>query len=93
MPENRRMAIEVLGNLRSNRAIPIFKGLLESEEDIYVLLDVLKALAAINTDEARVLLQNASHHSFSPVRRLASELAQTTPANSREEHENTIKSI
>lgn len=74
VPENRRLAIQVLGETKSERAVPALKAMLESEEDIYVLIDALKALAAIRTSQSLGLIQKAASHRFGPVRHLAAKL-------------------
>lgn len=74
VPENRRIAIQVLGETRSARAVVALGAMLESEEDIYLLMDSLKALAAIKTPEALTLIEAAKRHRFGPVRHLATDL-------------------
>lgn len=60
--ENRRMAVSILGELHSARALPEFESILNTEDDFYLLRDVLAALARIGHARSRALLQAATHH-------------------------------
>jgi HEAT repeat protein len=49
----RMVAVEVLGQRRSRRAVPaLFKLLVDEEADFYLLRQVVKALATIGTPDA-----------------------------------------
>jgi HEAT repeat protein len=60
--ENRRMAVSILGELRSVRALPEFECILDTEDDFYLLRDVLTALTRIGDARSRELLQAATSH-------------------------------
>lgn len=74
VPENRRTAIELIGERHVARALPRFCELLNTEQDVYVLIDIVKALEKIGTPQALNALGRASHHSFAPVRHEAERL-------------------
>ncbi len=73
--ENRLLAIRLLGRLRTAAALPHFERLLETEEDVYVLLEVLQALCLMETPESQKLLaKTAIWHKAELVRRQAQRL-------------------
>jgi HEAT repeat protein len=69
--ENRMMAIQLLGELRSTSALPVFASLLEEEVDFHVIREIAQALGRIGTRERRGMLRDLEHHRSSLVRRLA----------------------
>lgn len=75
VPERRIIAAQVLGILKSQRALIEFLKILESEEeDYFILRSILLAAANINHPNRIILLQKASQHPSALVRRLAVEL-------------------
>jgi HEAT repeat protein len=62
IPENRRLAIQILGELRSERVLPEFRKILEIEEDVFVVSEVVRALAAIGSERSLTLLAKAAQH-------------------------------
>jgi HEAT repeat protein len=75
VPERRIIAAQVLGILKSQRALIEFLKILESEEeDYFILRSILLAAANINHPNRIILLQKASRHPSALVRRLADEL-------------------
>ncbi len=69
IPENRHMAVQVLGMLKTPRALPVLAQLLrEEKDDIYLLYKVLDALAAIPDPASTELLQEATRHPYRLVR-------------------------
>ncbi|MCL4561366.1 MAG: HEAT repeat domain-containing protein [Chloroflexi bacterium] len=73
--DNRIMAIEILGNTGSRKAIPEFEQILAQEsEDYYVLRAVLLAASKIGGAQGVALLERAQGHSSSLVQRLAKRL-------------------
>ena len=62
--ENRMMAIQVLGALRSRLALPMFASILETEKDFYVIREILIALHKIGAAESKkMILQLKTHQS------------------------------
>lgn len=77
VPERRIMAAQILGNRESQRAVPEFRKIIESDEDDYFFLRaVLLAVSKINHPDREPILQLASQHRSDLVRHLADELIQ-----------------
>jgi len=75
VPERRIMAAHILGNLKSQRALPVFLRIILSGEDNYFFLrSVLLATAKIDHPDRMVILEKASQHSSTLVSKLAIEL-------------------
>lgn len=70
----RLMAITTLGRRRSERAVPFLRALLESEDNVYLLREVVLALDCIGGPEAQAALLSAAGHPARLVRNLAQEL-------------------
>jgi HEAT repeat protein len=64
IPENRMLAIQLLGELNSQPAALVFATILDHEEDPYVLSEIVQALARIDGGKSLVILERLrSHHS------------------------------
>ena len=75
IPERRIMAAQILGNLKSQRALPEFlKIILAGEEDYFFLRSILLATARISHPGRMKILKEASRHSSTSVSNLADEL-------------------
>ena len=75
IPENRYMAIEALGMLKTPRTLPTLARILhEEKDDIYLLYQVLKALANIPDSYSKQLLEEVTHHSYRLIRQSAERL-------------------
>jgi HEAT repeat protein len=75
VPEIRATAISILGRIGTARTLPVLEKILhEEKKDIYVLLEVLQALAMIEDPAAGELLQTATQHLYPVVQRRAKEL-------------------
>jgi HEAT repeat protein len=85
--ENRMLAVQALGRRREQQAVPALQQLLEGEVDFYLLREVLEALAAIATDESRVVIEQAREHPSPLVRREAQRLLAGTQARTKSEPE------
>ncbi|MER3421778.1 MAG: zinc ribbon domain-containing protein [Chloroflexota bacterium] len=72
--DHQLMAITVLGQQRSERAVPYLCALLASEDNVYVLREVLLALARIGGPLSEAALAAATGHRARLVRQLAQEL-------------------
>ena len=68
------MAIQLLGELKSASALPAFNSILRTEEDIYVVREIVRSLARIGNDESLALLETLKSHRSSLVGKLAEEL-------------------
>jgi HEAT repeat protein len=63
IPETRSMAVRILGMLGTPRALPVMERILNEEEnDIYLLYQVLEALARIPGQESEQLLGTTLNH-------------------------------
>ena len=70
--EKRYLAIQILGELGSQAALPGLEKLLDTEvNDIYALRETLAALSKIQGPRSRELLQKASRHPYPLIRQLA----------------------
>ena len=75
IPENRYMAVEALGMLRTPGALPILERILREENnDVYLLYQVLKALANIPDPTSKELLEIAADHPYRLVRERARQI-------------------
>lgn len=82
IPERRIIAAQILGNLKIQEAVPVFKEILASEiEDYYFLRAVLLALAKIEHPEQLEILEKAAHHRSSLVRAFAIHLLEKIKNN------------
>lgn len=71
--ENRMLAIRLLGELRSRDAIPAFEGMMREEDDPYILGEIGRSLARIDSHESRNLLSRLRSHRSAIVRRFAED--------------------
>jgi len=69
--EHRMIAIQILGQIGTCRAIPEFSKLLDSEDDFYLLREMLHATAKIDCPESVDLLLKAEKHPSKLVRDVA----------------------
>jgi hypothetical protein len=75
VPERQIMAAQILGNLKSERALVEFRKIIESKENNYFLLRaILLATVKINQPARDIILKIASQHSSILVSDLAKEL-------------------
>jgi HEAT repeat protein len=73
--DNRMIAVQSLGNLGSQQALPMFAEILaDLDADVFVLREVLEALAKIDHPQSRELLKEALNHPFPVIRHKAEEL-------------------
>lgn len=71
--ENRMMAIRLLGDLGSDRAVAAFEAMLETEEDFYIVREIIWSLQKIGTARRREIIQRLRYHPSSLVRQLVEE--------------------
>ena len=72
--DNCIVAIQSLGRMRSEAAVPVFAKVLRTEESFYVIREIARALAQIGSVPGRELLEELCLHKLPMVRRLAQEL-------------------
>jgi len=73
--ENRMMAIRLLGDLQSERAVAALESMLKSEEDFYVLRETIHALAGIGNAESMRIIRGLRKHPSRLVRTVAGRVA------------------
>jgi HEAT repeat protein len=69
--DNRLLAVQLLGELKSSAAVLYFKTMLNDEDDYYLLREVLIALGKVASTERRAILQRATKHRSRIVRNFA----------------------
>ena len=73
--ESRMMAIQILGNLGSQAALPAFEELLQNPHtEVYELREILVALSKIKGSRSRELIKAAREHPFVVIRSMAEDL-------------------
>lgn len=78
----RYLAIEILGKLKSRRALPIFlEILLSPETDYYLLRQIIESTAKIPGDESRLLLKIAAQHRYKMISDRAKILLERVTTN------------
>jgi HEAT repeat protein len=71
--ESCMMAIRLLGDLKSNRAVATFEAMLETEEDFYLVREIVWSLQKIGTARSREIIQRLRYHPSGLVRRVVEE--------------------
>jgi HEAT repeat protein len=74
--ENRLMAIRLLGELKSQMALALFESMLKTEEDFFVVREVIYSLTKIGNENERnrQIIQALRDHPSRLVRILAEEV-------------------
>ncbi len=84
IPEQRRLAIQILGKLGSQAAIPGLEIILQTEvNDIFVLREAVIALDKIPGQRSREALKRATRHPYPIVRELAISLLDKHQMNNK----------
>ena len=71
--ESCMMAIRVLGDLMSDRAVAAFEAMLETEEDFYRVREIVWSLQKIGTARSREIIQRLRDHPSGLVRQVVEE--------------------
>jgi HEAT repeat protein len=72
--ENRMMAIRLLGELESQTALALFESILKTEEDFYVVREVIYSLTKIGSERSKRIVQALRGHPSRLVRIVAEEV-------------------
>jgi HEAT repeat protein len=72
--ENRMMAVQVLGKLHSRTAIPLFTSLLQTEEDFYMIREIVHALVRIGNVQSTDIIQKLKDHPLALVRHFMEDI-------------------
>lgn len=67
------MAVRLLGDLRSMRAVGCFQRMLAVETDFYLVREVVRSLRRIGTAEAAAIVMGLRGHPSHLVRKMARE--------------------
>jgi len=67
--ENRMMAIQLLGEMQSHKALTSFASTLEKEQDFYVIREIIRSLDKIGTKESRNMIRRLHTHRSKLVRK------------------------
>jgi HEAT repeat protein len=87
IPENRMLAIQLLGERESRSAVSVFATILDQEEDPYVIRAIALALARIGTGESRTILGRLRSHRSVVVRKTAADAYRVLPGWKGEAHQ------
>lgn len=78
IPERRMIAAEMLGLLKSERAIPAFAHIIENNEtDYYFVRNVLISVAAINHTDSKHIIERACHNPSKLIEEFAADILKT----------------
>jgi HEAT repeat protein len=72
------LAIQLLGDMRSIAALPKFESVLKTEEDLYVVREIINVLLKIGNQQSRELIQELSTHKSRLVREFVEEVNRST---------------
>jgi hypothetical protein len=71
LPENQLMAVRLLGDLRSTRAVSFFQEMLAGDTDFYLVREIVRSLRRIGTGEAAAIIVRLRAHPSRLVRKMA----------------------
>jgi len=84
VPERRLLAVQILGRLGSQEALPALGSLLATEaNDVYLLREALLAISQIQGPRSRDLIQQATAHPYRLVREMADALIRRLPVSEK----------
>ncbi|HRS88660.1 MAG TPA: HEAT repeat domain-containing protein [Smithellaceae bacterium] len=72
--ENRMMAVETLGKLRSVKAVAVFADILKNESDYYLIREIILALKKIDCPESRKMINELKTHRSNLVKNMIETL-------------------
>jgi HEAT repeat protein len=85
--ENRMLAIEILGDIKSQTAVPAFANIIDEEEDPYVLGAIARAIVRIGGHSTRALLAKLASHPSVIVRQTAADASRVMPPGDPDDRE------
>jgi predicted amidophosphoribosyltransferase len=77
--EHRMMAIQILGQRKYERAVPVFAEMIAAGQDVYTLREIVYALSQMNTEDSRQLITKLREHPSAVVRTACDEVASVLP--------------
>jgi hypothetical protein len=73
------MAIQILGQRKYARAVPVFAEMIAEGQDVYTLREMVFALSRMNTDDSCRLIARLQDHPSPVVRAACDEIAGALP--------------
>jgi len=73
--EHRMMAIQILGQRRYERAVPVFEKMMNAGQDVFTLREIVFALSVMKTDDSHRLIAMLRDHPSPVVRSVCDEAA------------------
>jgi HEAT repeat protein len=67
------VAAQILGNIQSREAIPVFKEILETEEDYYLIREIILSLEKVGSHDGWLLMRKMKKHQSSLIRSFVKE--------------------
>ena len=67
-------AIQLLGEKRYERAVPLFEEMIASGNDVYTLREIVLALSRIDTPDSRRLIAKLCNHPSPVVKKACKEV-------------------
>ena len=67
-------AIQILGEKRYERAVPVFEEMISSGHDVYTLREIVLALSRFDTPDSRRLIAKLRDHSSPVVKKACEEV-------------------
>ena len=77
--EHRMMAIQILGQRKYERAVPVFAEMIAADQDVYTLREIVNALSQIGTNDSRQLIMQLRDLPSPVVRKACEEVITTFP--------------
>ena len=77
--EHRMMAIQILGQRKYERAVPVFAEMVAAGQDVYTLREIVNALSQIGTNDSRQLIMQLRDLPSPVVRKACEEVITTFP--------------
>jgi HEAT repeat protein len=92
IPDNRLLAIQLLGELKSRSAVSVFATAVDEEQDPYVLGAIARALAVVGSNAARAILARLRSHPSVIVRSAAEDAYRALTEGDSEGHQSRFLS-
>jgi len=77
--EHRMMAIQILGQRRYKRAVPLFAEMIAASQDVYTLREIVYALSRMKTNDSDLLIAKLRDHPSPVVRKACDDAAGAFP--------------
>jgi len=81
--EHRMMAIQLLGDMKSQAAVPAFRSIIRAGDDFYAIRQIIVALSKIGNDECLDIIRSLKDHESRLVSRFARQMLKSFHTVSR----------